>query len=112
MTKFLSFLAVGLFAFSTQAQVRNIRVDYKPGEITALCSKTIKDAKEAYDAVAQQPERQRTFKSTTLALENIDAEMSEILNSALFMKQVNLDKSIRDEALACEQLVNDFSVEI
>lgn len=111
MTKIISSLAVGLFAISTQAQLRSIRVEYKPGEITAICNKAVQDAKAAYDAIAQLPERQRSFKTTTLAMENIDVEMSETLTPALFMRQVNPDKAVRDEALACEQMVNDFSVE-
>lgn len=87
-----------------------IRSDYKPGEITQLCTAALQQAAGQLDAVAQTKKSQATQASTILAFETALADLNDLTSGLTFMGYVSTDAKLREEGSKCEEDLGQFMV--
>jgi thimet oligopeptidase len=80
-------------------------------EIKSSCAAEIAKARSAANALASRP-APWTFANTTLALENISADLNDELVAQTFLSQVSPDAKIRATSLDCSNDVAAFGTDL
>lgn len=87
-----------------------IRIDYKAGEVTALCTQTIERASKRIDAIASLSAEARNIDSALLSFEDTMADLNEESGPLTFVGYVSTDAALRDEGSKCEEALGQFYV--
>lgn len=91
---------------------RLIRSDYQKGELTQLCASAIERIDQRVKAIAAMPAAERTIDNTLLAYEAASADLSDDVQPLTFMSSVSTDSALSDEALECQNKLNDYLVDL
>lgn len=82
------------------------RFDYKAGEISKLCTQSIRRYGRWLKEAAKSPSTLQTL----LAFENATADFGDETNALTFQKYVSTDEKLRAEGAKCEEKVSDYLV--
>ncbi len=90
------------------------------GAITSTCQAevppSIKDALKRADALVAKivaiPDKQRTFKNTLGALDDLSGMLDDAVSLPIFMENVSNDSKVRDNAREAEELVSNWQISV
>lgn len=99
-------------AFAAPSKPADVRVIFKPGEITKLCDENLAQLKERWLAIGQIKPAERTFANTVLALERLRAETADRQVPLIMNMHVSPDEKLRGEAEACVTKDDDLGNEL
>ena len=88
------------------------KFENSPEEVTKSTADAIARANRALDAIGALDPKKVTFRSTLRALDDIQSDISQVINRIELLSQAHPDAKVRDAAIGAVQRFNDWGVAI
>lgn len=109
--KNLLFVLLLLTAFVAKGEPL-VRYNFEPGEIKKLTETAIKKHKAGLDSILAIHGEKKDFYNTIAQMDRIGGDLDEELSKLTFMKDVSVNKALREEAAEAEKVAGEYYVSI
>ncbi|KAI8873391.1 zincin [Ramicandelaber brevisporus] len=88
------------------------RFDFSPAEIASITDQLIAETVDTYNQVGSISHADATFESAVLPLGMLSGRHSELASACTFLRNVSMDKAVRDASTASEMKIEDALIEL